>query len=44
MEHSGGQMLSPSSFMSSKDRAQVVGLVWQMLLLAEPSACALFCV
>lgn len=30
-EHSGSQMLSPSSFMGPKDRAQVVSLVWKCL-------------
>lgn len=44
MEHSVSQMLSPSSFMGSKDQAQVVRLVWQMPWLVEPSAWALFCV
>lgn len=35
MEHSGSQMLSPSSFMGSKDLAQVVSFVWKCLDLSN---------
>lgn len=38
MGQCGGQRPSPSTSMSSKDQAQIVGLMWQMPLLAEPSA------